>query len=346
MKKIVIAISFLALAIIGFALYFGHRGSEVTKDQLHSAHVAARHVAAEGKVEAMPGFEVEIGSELNGRIERFFVNEGEIVKKGEIIASLENRDLKAKLWETESEVVVARARLNEVASGSRTEEIRKAEAALEGAVADMHLASTELERYERLYKQGMISETELEARKGSYKVALSRVKEAEEQKALLEKGPKDETLRLNEDLVKAAEAKAVTIRKLLDKTFIKSPISGKVIRKYLEEGEMVGDESILVAVADLETVRINAEIDETDVGRIREGDPAEVTSDAYIGTVFKGEIKEISDYVGIRNIRPNEPAKNLDVKVVQVKIGLTDKTPLKLGMTVDVRIFPGAASEQ
>jgi ABC exporter DevB family membrane fusion protein len=340
MKKTVIAIGFLTLAIIGFALYFTYRGREVDKEQLHTVHIAAIHVAAEGKVEAMPGFEVEIGSELNGRIERFFVNEGDTVKKGDLIASLENRDLKAKLRESETEVTVARARLNEVVSGSRTEEIRKAKAALEGAVADLHLASTEFERYERLYNQGMISETELEARKGSHKVALSHVKEAEEEKALLEKGPKDETVRLNEDLIKTAEARVDTFRKLLEKTLIKSPISGKVIRKYLEEGEMVGDESILVAVADLETVRVNAEVDETDVGRIREGDPAEVTSDAYIGTVFKGEIKEISDYVGIRNIRPNDPAKNLDVKVVQVKIGLMDKTPLKLGMTVDVRIIP------
>jgi len=65
-----------------------------------------------------------------------------------------------------------------------------------------------------------------------------------------------------------------------------------------------------------------------------------VTSDAYPGTTFKGEIQEISDYVGPRKVKPNNPAKNLDMKVIQVKILLKEKTPFKLGMTVDVRIIP------
>lgn len=347
MKIKLVIISILALAVIIFALYLrSHKGGEVKKDQVPYSQAERTIVAAEGKVEAAPGAEIEIGSELTGRIERFPVKEGDFVKKGDLIAVIENRDIRARLREAESEVAVAVSRFKEVASGSRDEEIKKAAAALEGARADMHLSSIELERYERLFKEGMVSSSDLDQRRTAFRMSSSRVREAEEAKNILEKGPKQETLRVNEDMVKQAEANAEYYRRLLDKTIIKTPISGKVIRKYIQEGEMVNlvsAETMLAAIADMERVRINAEVDETDIGRIKVGDPADVTSDAYAGRVFKGEIEEVADYVGVRNVKPNNPAKNMDMKVVQVKIKLKEKSPLRLGMTVDVRIMPAAA---
>lgn len=155
-------------------------------------------------------------------------------------------------------------------------------------------------------------------------------------------GPKDETLRLLEDTVKITEATVTYYNSLMEKTFIRAPISGKIIHKYLEEGEIVNTMSEvtpLVDIANVEKIRINAEVDETDADRIKVGDPAEITSDAYPGKVFQGEIEKIASYVGKREIKPNNPAKNLDMKVIQVKIKLKEKAPLKLGMTVDVRIL-------
>lgn len=241
------------------------------------------------------------------------------------------------------ELTLARSRLREVASGSREEEIGRARATYDAAISDMELAKKTLGRYEGLYKEGVIPKALLEEKENAYKVALARVKEAEEEKRLVEKGPKDETIRLLEDTVKRTEATVEYYRSLMEKTVIRAPISGKIIHKYLEEGEIVNtmsEVSPLVDIADVERVRINAEVDETDAGRIEVGDPAEITSDTYPGKLFQGEIEEIAGYVGKREIRPNNPAKNLDMKVIQVKIKLKEKTPLKLGMTVDVRIMP------
>jgi multidrug resistance efflux pump len=94
----------------------------------------------------------------------------------------------------------------------------------------------------------------------------------------------------------------------------------------------------LITVADIEKTWINAEVDEAEIGRIAVGNSVDVTSDAYPGKLFQGRIAEIADYVGARKIRPNEPAKNLDEQVVQVKITLQDNGPFRLGMSVDVRI--------
>ncbi|MEW6374399.1 MAG: efflux RND transporter periplasmic adaptor subunit [Thermodesulfobacteriota bacterium] len=341
MKKTLMALGLILVAVIVYFLLSKGESKE-PKSEETARVVSPGYVAAEGKVEAMPGLEVEVGSELDGKIADFFVEEGDDIRKGELIAGLENRDIQAKLKEAEAELTVAKARLKEVASGAREEEIQRATATLEGALADMEMAKKELERYEQLFRKGVIPKALFDEKERVLKVAMAKVKVAEEGKRLLEKGPKQETLELHQSSVKRAEASVEYYHRLLEKTFIKAPISGKVIRKYLQKGEMISKEmqTSLVALAETERVRINAEVDETDIGRIQIGDPAEVISSAYPGKVFKGVVQEIAEYVGTRGVKPNNPVKNLDMKVVKVKIELKEKTPLRLGMTVDVKIIP------
>ena len=340
MKKIIIAAGLTLLLIAGYVL-FSKDSENAPKTDTPQISVK-KYVAAEGKVEAKPGFEVEVGSEIDGKIAEFFVEEGDLVEKGKVIARMENRDIEAKLKEAMAELEVARSRLKEVASGAREEEIKKATAALSAAAADMEFAKMSLQRNKELFSEGLVTREILDEKEMALKVAEARVREAEEEERLLKKGPKEETLKLNEDAVKSAAANVEYYKKVLEKTYIVAPISGKVIRKYLQAGEMLSKEMLisLVAIADVEKIWINAEVDETDIGRFRIGDPVEVKSDAYPGNVFSGEVREISDYIGTRKVKPNDPAKNMDMKVVHVKIDLKEKTPFRLGMTVDVRILP------
>jgi len=340
MKKIFVITGVALLAIILY-IVFSKSGENESRNAVQQPEVR-KYVAAEGKVEVMPGFEVEVGSEMDGKIAEFFVKEGDEVKKGALIARLENSDIKAKVKEAEAELSVAGSRLKEVASGAREEEIKKAGAELEAVLADRENAKNELERYEQLFKESLVAKSALDEKERSLKVAEAKVKAAKEEKTLLEKGPRQETLMLNEDAVKRSEATLEYYKTIFEKTLITSPISGKIIRKYLYAGEMISREmnTSLVAVADIEKTWINAEVDETDTARITLGDDVEVKSDAYPGTVFKGEVAEISDYIGVRKVRPNNPAKNIDMKVLQVKIKLTENTALKPGLTVDVRIMP------
>lgn len=303
---------------------------------------ADRHVAAEGKVEAIPGFEVEVGSELEGRIAEVFVREGDMVTKGQPVARLENSEIQAKLREAEAECAVARARLAEIRSGSRDEEIRKATAAHERAVADAELARSEVGRFRSLLASGVVSRAEVDDRERAFKVSTARERETAEELALVEKGARQETVRVYEDALTRAEASADYFRKILEKTEIRAPIAGKVIRKYLEPGEMVSHDvqPTVLAIADTEQVRVNAEVDETDIGLVAVGDEVEISSLAYPDRRFKGTVQEIADYAGPRRVAPNNPAKNRDMKIVQVRIGFAEQTPLRLGMTVDVSIRP------
>jgi len=332
------SIFIVALVVMAGMGYLFLSGPDAKKDAVETP--LERYAAAEGKVEVLPGFEVEIGSELEGRIGSFPVREGDVVGKGDLIAMMANSDLIAKLRESEAELSVAGSRLKEVASGARVEEIREAAAALESTQAAMQFEMASRDRHRELFNKGYVPRELLEEKEKNFKVAISAVKKAEETKTLLEKGPKPETLRLYEEEVGRAGAAVQYYRKLLEKTYITSPIAGKVIRKYFQEGESVTKDKPLAAVADTARLRINAEVDETDIGMVHIGDAAEIRSDAFAGKVFRGRVEEISDYAGIRKVKPNDQAKNLDMKVVQVKIRLEDKTFLKSGMTVDVKVLP------
>jgi len=338
MKKTWIAAALIALVAIGALLLFTHRPPAAPPSD---PRADPGRVAAEGKVEAMPGYDIDVSSgELNGKVDRILVKEGDAVQAGQIVAIMQNDDLKAAMQRAEGELRVARSKLAEVRAGARSEEIREAIAAWEGANAVRQEAESQLKRYRELRAQGMVSSATLDERQRAYDAARAAADQAEQRKRLLEAGPRAETLTLYENQVRLAEAALGYNRRLLDKTYVRSPIAGTVIQRYLDEGEGVTPEIPILGIADLEKLWLNVEVDETDIGKVKVGDAAEVTSDAYRGATFKGRVKQISDYVGARRIRPSNPAVNLGIKVVQVKVELLEKTPLRLGMTVDVKISP------
>lgn len=306
---------------------------------LQTAEAIETFVAAQGKVETLPGLHVKVSSEMAARVARSFVKEGDSVEKGALLAQLENREIEAKLKEVEAELAVVKAQQKEIAAGSRSKEINRASARLDAARSEKRLMELNLVRYRQLFEEHLVTKAALDEKEAALQTAIARVREAEEEKGLLVEGPRKETLVLQEENVQRAEAAVVYSRRLLEKTIVHAPISGKVVRKYIEEGEMSDpDQSPILEIADPSKIRVNAEIDETDIGKIALGNRAEITSDAYRGKIFKGTIEEISDEVGAREVRPNNPAVNLGIKVIQVKIAFLEKTPLKIGMTVDVKI--------
>lgn len=333
-KKTVAIIAILAVAFATQVLW------KSAPEEKTLAVVRDRFVSAEGKVEVRSGFEVEVGSPIEGKIGEFMVKEGDRVNRGDILAVMENKDIEAKLGEAVAELAVSRSKLRELEAGARSEEVGSAQAVLAEAQIALEYAQTDLRRYRALYEKVAATRQALDDKERQVKIAGERVAKAMEEKRLVEKGARPETIQLEKDHVKHAEAVVEYYQRLLDKTQITAPISGKIIRKYLEAGECATKELPLVAIADLGKLWVNAEVDESDIGRLKKGDRVEMRADAFPGHPFQGEIEEIADYAGVRKVRPGNQTKNLDVKVVQVKIRLMEPTPLKPGMTVEVAIQP------
>jgi ABC exporter DevB family membrane fusion protein len=329
------------LVVLGVGAVLTYRYETRPSGQPVVSVAVPRYVAAEGKVETMPGYDINLGTgELNGKVAKILVQEGDTVSKGQLVVVLDNSDLRAQVEAARRQLAVSQSQLKDVLAGSRREDIRRAAAALDGATAAQLEAERQFQRYKDLEARGMVSPAALDERERAMKEAQAQVEEARQQKLLLEAGARPETIRVSLDEVALARASLEQSRQLLDKTLLRSPIAGTVIKRYLDEGEGVTPEIPILAIADMSHIWVNAEVDETDVGRIVVGDPVTISSEAYRGKGFSGHIRQIADYAGERRVKPNDPAVNLGLKVVQVKIGFDQPTPFRLGMTVDVKITP------
>jgi HlyD family secretion protein len=137
------------------------------------------------------------------------------------------------------------------------------------------------------------------------------------------------------------ETASATVRRLeatLDKTRIYAPISGVVLSRLVQPGETVKENSALIRMADLNRTRVEAEVDEFDTGHIHIGDSVKIRAEGYEGQEWRGRVEEIPDSVVGRQLKPQDPTKPIDTRVLLVKVVFAQRTPLKLGQKVEVGI--------
>jgi RND family efflux transporter MFP subunit len=143
------------------------------------------------------------------------------------------------------------------------------------------------------------------------------------------------------DAARARRASAVAevnrLDALMAKTIVKAPIDGTVVARSIETGERIENGQPIVTLADLSRRRVEAEVDEFDAARVKLGAPATIMAEGY-DTTWRGTIEEIPDSVVSRRLKPQDPSKPIDTRVLLVKIALASAAPLKLGQRVEVRI--------
>jgi HlyD family secretion protein len=137
----------------------------------------------------------------------------------------------------------------------------------------------------------------------------------------------------------AALAERDRIAALLAKTRIIAPINGVITSRYVHPGETVEVAAKIVTIADLNRIRIEAEVDEFDTSRVALGADVRITAEGFPGASWKGKVEEIPDSVIPRRIRPEDPGRPIDARVLPVKIQFSVPTPLKLGQRVEIEIL-------
>jgi RND family efflux transporter MFP subunit len=135
----------------------------------------------------------------------------------------------------------------------------------------------------------------------------------------------------------SAAAEVRRLDAMVDKTIITAPIDGVVIARHVHPGETIDAGEPLITVADLKKRRVEAEIDEFDTAHMRVGAPVEVSAEGF-GRTWRGTIEEIPDAVVNRRIKPQDPSKPIDTRVLLVKVAFAEATPLKLGQRVEVKV--------
>ena len=142
-----------------------------------------------------------------------------------------------------------------------------------------------------------------------------------------------------------ARARAVTARAEVEryqaqlrKSRILAPISGTVTSRHLDAGETVETGDAVVTVADLKRLRVDAEADEADAGSLAVGAVATVTAQGYPGQAWNGRVEEVADSVTLRKLKPQDPSRPTDTRILAVKVAFVEPTPLRLGTTVELKI--------
>ena len=284
----------LSFAGIGLALLAGTVMQAQPQGQKAVVAAEARPplagVAAEGRVVAYPGSEVTIGADAVGRLLRVNVEEGDLVRQGQVLAEIDASDLIASLDE-------AKARLEE-------------------ATAERRLAQYNAERKVRLFAEGVLTAFDRDAAARDVEITQARI-----------------------------ETASASIRRLeatIAKTRMVAPISGTVTSRVVNAGQMVDRGDPAFTVADLDRLRIEGEAHEADADRVTIGAEVEIRADGFPGRSFHGRVEEIPGNVTLRRIKPQDPARPTDVRVLALKVAFAGKTPLKLGSTVDLVVSAAA----
>lgn len=316
----------LALVVVAVVFYLMHRGKESTDDSFIEAHV------------------IQISPQIAERVERVLVNDNQMVKKGDLLVELDAQNeivlletAKANLASSEAKLAQARAQFD-----ATNADLAQARADIEEAKANADNAAKDLTRNSELKKSGAIAQREYDT---SQMQALSSKAafDSKRQSAL----SAESTVKVRAAEVKAAEAQVVQARAMLDAarlrlsyTKINAPASGRITRKNVEPGSYVQTGNALLAVVPPE-VWVVANFKETQLDRMRPGQPVDVRIDAYPSLKVRGRVESIQSGTGSRfSLLPSENATGNYVKVVQrvpVKIVLDlpkDAPELTPGMSV------------
>jgi len=292
-------------------------------------------VESTGTIEAT---QVDIRSEVAGRILKLFYDEGDRVKPGDLLAAIDHEKLDLELQAAEGRLREAQARFDMLQSGFRKEDVRKAQEALQEAEIVFDNARREYERVQKLYASKVAPEDTRDSLETTYKAARKRYERARQEYQLLSSGYRVEDIAAGKAVLESAQASVDLIKRRIKDATVVSPCRGIVSERYVEPGELVSAGSILFSIIDLQDMWIMAYVSELNVGKVKLGQAAEVTVDSFPGRKFAGRVIYIATEAEFtpKNIQTREERVKL---VFGVKVQLqNEKELLRPGIPADVSI--------
>lgn len=333
----------LGVFLLTASLLVASRSSRQPAPTVVSASQGPELIAGPGRVEPQSE-DIKIGSELSGRLKSVKVEEGDAIHRGQILAELENADYLAQVESARASVVAKQATLRKVINGARRQERDQAWSSVAETKAVMENAQSELRRRQQLFSAGVVSREELERFAREADVAKAKYEEAVQQHSLVDDHAREEDRSFAEADVKLAESQLQEATARYEKTLIRSPIDGTVLRKHHRSGESVSNSSTvpdpILTIGDRSTLRIRVDVDETDVSRVQIGQRAYVTADAFGKQKFWGKVIRVGQQLGPKNVRTDEPAEKVDTKILETLVELDPGSQLPDGLRVDAFILP------
>ena len=297
MKKILLIVLavLVAAGLVGFMVYKQQSGYTKVLTAKAVRQDLATVVSGTGQIK--PKTYANLGATAMGRVTHLYVKEGEMVKKGQTVASIENVQQEAGVAGQQATIVAAKTDIAADVAAEKT-----AEANIEKAKADLEQKRLDWEREQGLYQAGIVAKSDFDAKKAAYDTDVASLDQAVA--ALNQAKAQTDSLRGH------LQTQVATLRanqNALDMTMAIAPFDGIVTNEPVREGETVVEGiqdtngSTLMTVADMSVVTAEVKVDETDIVNIRIGQSADVTVDALPGKVFKGHVTLVGDQAILRS---------------------------------------------
>ncbi|RMD72633.1 MAG: biotin/lipoyl-binding protein, partial [Chloroflexi bacterium] len=231
-----LVIGVIAAGLVGGAGLFLWRSRQTPLDldrytvSVQDSRDLVARIAATGKV--VPVQTVNISPKRAGLLAELYVEQGDRVKAGQIIARMDNRDEQAQLAQAQANLADAIARRDRIVAGNRAEEIAQAAAQVRAATTRAQLAEERLKRNEFLAAEGAIPRDTLDELRANRDSAIANLNEAQKRLQLLQRGSRSEDIRQAEAAVAAAQAQVQAARAALEDTVIRAPFTGIITQKY------------------------------------------------------------------------------------------------------------------
>ncbi|MBS0208500.1 MAG: efflux RND transporter periplasmic adaptor subunit [Planctomycetes bacterium] len=255
-------------------------------------------VSLESKGYIVPAHQVLVSPQVSGRVEKLFIEEGRRFHRGDVLAELEKTEYLADVSRAQAVLAAMRQKLLELERGNRPEEIEQARAELAEYIAQRDQLKVDWERNQRLRPTKTVADVDYEKSESSFHAMDARVKKLQESLKLMIEGPRQERIDLARAEVQQAEADVVKTRWRLENTTIRAPVSGTILKKNAEEGNIVNSLAMngsfsLCEMADLSDLEVDLAIQERDVAQVRQGQRCRVKSDAYQDRVYEGVVSRL-----------------------------------------------------
>jgi multidrug resistance efflux pump len=274
------------------------QAAETPRSPTGAAAPAAGEIALEAKGYIVPRQQILVSPKVSGMILTLDVEEGRRVKKGDLLAVLESTEYQAEFERAKATVRLMEERLLELINGSRPEEIRQAEAELEEARAELVQLQADWRRTGELRKKNSVTEQEFELSESKYLAQKQKINRLAAAVELWKIGTRVEKVEAAKAEVDQAKAELTKAQWRLGNCTIRSPISGTILKKNAEEGNIVNPIAFngsfsICEMADLADLEVDLNVSERDISAVKVGQKCRIRTDAWPDRVYDGVVSRL-----------------------------------------------------
>ncbi|MCG3705788.1 MULTISPECIES: HlyD family efflux transporter periplasmic adaptor subunit [Aliarcobacter] len=286
---------------------------------------------------------VNVGFRFLGKIENITKDEGEIVKKDEVLVKLDTASLEKSLEELNEKIFASKLELSKLQTGYRQEEILEAKAAMEEAIENLNKTKDTYNRQANLFKTKSTSEENFTISQLNYKQALATLDKAKALYELRKNGYRDEDIKIQESNLKSLEIQAEKLKIDLNDSVIKAPVDGVILTRFKEIGAITNAGESILEIAKTDEFWVRAYIDEKNLGNIKPGLKMSIQTDSrsenYEGVI--GFISPVAEFTP-KNIETQELRADLVYSFRVIVKNPDDK--IRQGMPVTLKIAQNNAN--